>query len=294
MNYKEQVIYNFKELISSRMPEIIETFIKTSEHNNMHSSLFEEKNKIYESYNVLNKEHEFLSTYPSISPKIYLDLKASDAKIDWIEKIDLILNEEFKTDEQKISWIKENMAEAKALIAQTYPGSISLNDWKILINNYDFKIDNQEVIKEVDEICEALFIMREVNNFVDNLNAEISESLYVYRSLAVGNVDLFLASLIDGSQEKGLGEAWSRSLSKANSYDGDKNLNHVKLFGKISPNCIDYFKTIVKNISMAYRREKELVLVPELEIMIYKVQIYDFNNELLKVIELDQEILRKI
>lgn len=52
--------------------------------------------------------------------------------------------------------------------------------------------------------------------------------------------------------------SWSRSPVKVNFYHGSHKIKHIKVHGKINPDCINYIMTLVKEISFSFSQKKFL------------------------------------
>ena len=166
-------------------------------------------------------------------------------------------------------------------------GKITSEDYEFLKDKKSFKDDNQELITTVDEIVTIVYVLHSSKNFIANLSGK-SESLYIFRSISTDDPDTLLKKMLKGESERGLGVSWSRSLSKARSYDGDytENTYHIKLHGTIPLDSIDLLMTIVKNIS-GFSSEEEFFLKEKENISVHRIQIFNHKYDLLATHELE-------
>lgn len=275
MGYKETIIENFNKIFDEKMGFIIDEFLKENE-SNLFTSLEEEQSKILKKNDFILEDSQSNSTY-NLSFLQWEEIK--DKNLSFSKKI---------IDELGPNPDHEDFYN----LIKNVPCILTNDDYLLIKNLSSFKNENQELIKDVTYLCNSLFVIDAVNKFISNLNAKPLNNLYVYRSLSTKDPEVFISKL--SQENSSLGSSWSRNLSKAQSYEGEYNTYQIKLHGKISPDCIDYTTTLVKNISLNYAKEEEFFLTTGELVEVFKIQVFDSKNNLLKELELNPPIIKSI
>ena len=139
----------------------------------------------------------------------------------------------------------------------------------------------RKVLRSYDFECWTEWNLQSIiDDFLNDLNFKDGK-LTIYRAITT-NYDWIKVSAL--SKKIKLGDCWSYDYNGAIPYYGNvKDKNHYIFMGDISPRDIDWYHTILFNLSQSYSHEKEIRLFSNRTIKNFRVEkkgelfVYQFN-----------------